>query len=157
MASLWDSTCELWSPGHRAPVNTLTTRPRYQAVPWVQARRKHQRVAAVVRSVRVAITDSVDAAKHRCSFGDPRTRPSAAGVARRHSPSVHWWHSWRGRPLRREQRLQATWLVAQPVVRSVESTAAGGGGAAAVRAVGSGGERGPGRGTLPVRRQRWCR
>jgi hypothetical protein len=30
----------------------------------------------------------VDAAKHRCSFGDPRTRPSAAGAARRHSPGA---------------------------------------------------------------------
>jgi hypothetical protein len=109
-----------------------------------------------VRSqVRVAITDGVGAAAHRGSFGDPRARPAAAGFARRHSPSVHWWHSWRGRPLRRGQRLQATWLVAQPVVRSVVSTAAGGGGAVAVRAVGSRGESGPGRGTLSVWRQRW--
>ena len=97
-----------------------------------------------VSQVRVAITDSVGAAAHRGSFGDPRARPAAAGFARRHSPSVHWWHSWRGRPLRREQRLLATWLVAQPVVRSVVSTAAGGGGAVAVRAVGGRSESGPG-------------
>ena len=34
------------------------------------------------------------------SFGDPRTRPVAAGDARRHSPSVHWWQqaSERGLP-----------------------------------------------------------
>ena len=38
----------------------------------------------------------------RRSFGDPRTRPSAVGVARRHSPSVHWWQqaSERGQPKR---------------------------------------------------------